>query len=463
MDRRSDKYNRDSSRDRKDSGRRDPPKYGRDNRGNRDFKDDYKSYDNGSNWNDKRYPDNKRHSKDYKRDSGNRRNDSGGADYYRDEKRSRYDDKKFHSTSSNNYNKERSSNSSKSRYDDRKSNDQRRGGGGGGDDRRDDRRMIDERRSGGDNGTYHDKRGGGDYRKNDFYDKKDYRNNNDDRNGGGGNTQRSSYHQDRSSTGSYRTNNKYSLDRREENEQRKYESSSFSGGHSASAADSPSKKTERNSSQRDYPNEASSSTSRPDESKSAAPSSSPSHGGGGDVAVEKKVLPSARNFEALLSLPLSETAPKQPNVVTVPPIAIKSDGDSSATALTVQLPSYYNPKVINPNKYAEQIQKRKLIWGAKKTEDAAQKWGHAQFSQDSDGKVASKFMRLMGIKNAPTETNAPEGGDKKPDTPATNTNPDYKSREAMFSTMEQQYEVARQVTHTMRGVGLGFSSQTRPY
>lgn len=351
------------------------------------------------------------------------------------------------SSSSNNYNKERSGNSSKSRYDDRKSYDQRR------DDRRDEKRINDERRSD-NNGTYNDKRGT-DYRKtNDYHEKKEYRNN-DDRNGSSAQRSSSSYYQDRSSTGSYRPNSKYSLDRREENE-RKYEAS-LASGHTA--ADSPNKKNERNSSQRDCPNETVS--SRPDESKSTL-SPSQSAVGGGDI-VEKKVLPSARNFEALLSLPLSETAPKQPNVVTVPPIATKPDGESSSTALTVQLPSYYNPKVINPNKYAEQIQKRKLIWGAKKTEDAASKWGHAQFSQDSDGKVASKFMRLMGIKNAPTESNPPEGNEKKADATSSNTNPDFKSREAMFSTMEQQYEVARQVTHTMRGVGLGFSSQTRPY
>lgn len=33
-----------------------------------------------------------------------------------------------------------------------------------------------------------------------------------------------------------------------------------------------------------------------------------------------------------------------------------------------------------------------------------------------------------------------------------------KKQEEMFSSMEQQYEVARTATHTMRGVGLGFSS-----
>lgn len=36
-----------------------------------------------------------------------------------------------------------------------------------------------------------------------------------------------------------------------------------------------------------------------------------------------------------------------------------------------------------------------------------------------------------------------------------------KQQEEMFSSMEQQYEVARTATHTMRGVGLGFSSFQR--
>lgn len=36
-----------------------------------------------------------------------------------------------------------------------------------------------------------------------------------------------------------------------------------------------------------------------------------------------------------------------------------------------------------------------------------------------------------------------------------------KKQEEMFSSMEQQYEVARTATHTMRGVGLGFGSFQR--
>lgn len=67
----------------------------------------------------------------------------------------------------------------------------------------------------------------------------------------------------------------------------------------------------------------------------------------------------------------------------------------------IELPAYYNPNVINVNKFAEQQQKRKMLWSAKKEETAkdAAKWGTAKFAQDTDGAKASKFMRLMGIKD----------------------------------------------------------------
>ncbi|GAB0099228.1 hypothetical protein DMENIID0001_150760 [Sergentomyia squamirostris] len=125
---------------------------------------------------------------------------------------------------------------------------------------------------------------------------------------------------------------------------------------------------------------------------------------------------------------------------------------------SIELPSYYNPGVVNPSRYAEQMQKRKLLWSHKKTdcvEQAAAKWETAKFSQDQDGKVASKFMRLMGIKDPPKAAGSTSSSSSGVDL--------VKKQEELFSTMEQQYEVARQVTHTMRGVGLGFSSQSRPY
>lgn len=60
----------------------------------------------------------------------------------------------------------------------------------------------------------------------------------------------------------------------------------------------------------------------------------------------------------------------------------------------------------------------------------------------------------MGVKNVdatkPEATNSTAVKDDQ-----------IKSREDMFSNMQQQYDVARQTTHTMRGYGLGFSSQSR--
>lgn len=83
----------------------------------------------------------------------------------------------------------------------------------------------------------------------------------------------------------------------------------------------------------------------------------------------------------------------------------------------IELPSYYNPVAVNPNKYAEQIQKRKLLWGNKQqnndvvvkqveeskpavntTNKTATIWQSTKFG-DQDGKVTAKFKRLMGIKD----------------------------------------------------------------
>lgn len=135
----------------------------------------------------------------------------------------------------------------------------------------------------------------------------------------------------------------------------------------------------------------------------------------------------------------------------------------------LDLAHFTSPVLVN-QKYTEQNQKKKLIWGSKKaqfesaTADPVQskpitnnKWEMAKFSHDSDGKVASKFLRLMGMKGDVAATaNASGAG-------ADGADPSVKKREEMFSSMEQQYEVARQVTHTMRGMGLGFGTQPRSF
>lgn len=110
-------------------------------------------------------------------------------------------------------------------------------------------------------------------------------------------------------------------------------------------------------------------------------------------------------------------------------------------------------------RFKDQIERRKLLWQKKddkKVDTTAQAapshrtgkvWETTTFAQDQDGKVASKFKRLMGIRDTSQET--PKGADT------------LKKQEEMFHSMEQQYEVARTATHTMRGVGLGFGSYQR--
>lgn len=180
-------------------------------------------------------------------------------------------------------------------------------------------------------------------------------------------------------------------------------------------------------------------------------------------------------------LPTPNYAPKIPSLMS---LELSTPAAAAPVAEPIQLPSYYNPSIINANRYAEQQQKRKLLWGSKKSENSANKWGNAHFSQDSDGKVASKFMRLMGIKNAGTSGNDDGKGGQAESTNGsaagegnravrgaapsgaaggTKVPTDVQQRQRMFSNMEQQYEMARAATHTMRGVGLGFGSQPRTF
>lgn len=120
---------------------------------------------------------------------------------------------------------------------------------------------------------------------------------------------------------------------------------------------------------------------------------------------------------------------------------------------------FYMPGITG--RFKDQIERRKLLWQKKDPErrapaatsttttttPAGKVWQTTTFAQDTDGKVASKFKRLMGIKES---TDGSKG-----------TTDVLKKQEEMFSSMEQQYEVARTATHTMRGVGLGFGSFQR--
>lgn len=173
----------------------------------------------------------------------------------------------------------------------------------------------------------------------------------------------------------------------------------------------------------------------------------------------------------LLNQQLPQIKPLLPLIATVQlPATSTQSSSSTATAtsdenLTINLSNFTSPVLVNA-RYTEQMQKKKLIWGSKKDNGTTvdktttnNKWETARFSQDTDGKVASKFLRLMGMKTTPNISHSESDGDES--TPTVDQS--VQKREEMFSSMEQQYEVARQVTHTMRGMGLGFGSQTRPY
>ncbi|CAL7939108.1 unnamed protein product [Xylocopa violacea] len=138
-------------------------------------------------------------------------------------------------------------------------------------------------------------------------------------------------------------------------------------------------------------------------------------------------------------------------------IELKAPEGDTTTPGVQNEQNYYNPlATATQGKYAEQIQKRKLLWVNKSKQDegktstaasTANTWVGTTFTHDQDGKVTAKFKRLMGIK------------DDLPTAPAAGTKPDIlKKQEEMFNNMEQQYEVARATTHTQRGVGLGYAT-----
>lgn len=151
-----------------------------------------------------------------------------------------------------------------------------------------------------------------------------------------------------------------------------------------------------------------------------------------------------------------------------------------AEEMGVAIPKYYKPGTFNPLSYAEQMQKRKMMWkkpgaeGPDNQTGAAQeekkditapsrsnemgpstqpqsaskqpeqklsfnKWEATNFG---DSEANEKFRRLMGIRAAPK----PE--EVKDAAPQNSTK--------IMNDLEKNYEVARLQTHRARGVGLGF-------
>lgn len=121
----------------------------------------------------------------------------------------------------------------------------------------------------------------------------------------------------------------------------------------------------------------------------------------------------------------------------------------------ISLPSYYNPLAINPMAYAQQMAKRKKLWSKATTEEKGEQKSAAASGSTNvwsklslgDEKANEKFAKLMGIK----EKTPASSGDR-------NSDEALKKQNELFTSLNMQYEQARQATHTQRGVGLGFSS-----
>lgn len=200
-----------------------------------------------------------------------------------------------------------------------------------------------------------------------------------------------------------------------------------------------------------------------------------------------KKIPSLMSLGVTNPMEPAGSAAANPSLAPVP-LALVQPVVGSLQSLT----NFTTPSILASARYTEQMQQRKQLWSHKKTaaavtapaptaaaaaaaETAAapplttNKWEETRFSQDNDGKVASKFLRLMGMKDVPVKAGggpSADGGsgDAKSSTSSSSSANDPLSKQSeMFHTMEHQYEVARQVTHTMRGMGLGFGSQPRPF
>lgn len=122
----------------------------------------------------------------------------------------------------------------------------------------------------------------------------------------------------------------------------------------------------------------------------------------------------------------------------------------------VEVPKYYNPAAVNPLKYAEQVQKRKLLWSKKptetdKNEQIETQWKSAFMASD-DGKTASKFRKLMGMRNEE------ESVDAVPEEIQKLSEEQKRKQQELFERLDQEYQFARMTTHTQRGVGLGFAT-----
>ncbi|VDM67507.1 unnamed protein product, partial [Strongylus vulgaris] len=121
---------------------------------------------------------------------------------------------------------------------------------------------------------------------------------------------------------------------------------------------------------------------------------------------------------------------------------------------------------------AEEVAKqKKLLWGSKPAPAASGEgssagaeaqpdkvvdknaglWSSAITASGVAGEQANKFLKLMGIKNAPAVD--PSSTDSKL------LQEESEKQKKMMRDLDRQYEIARETTHMGRGLGLGFHQQ----
>jgi len=150
--------------------------------------------------------------------------------------------------------------------------------------------------------------------------------------------------------------------------------------------------------------------------------------------------------------------------------------------------SHYNPQTVNIAKMAEQLQKRKLLWGDKpkkpsQSEDqqhvqseasnsnsscsssggqSSSVWSSIQFGGDKGAQMTEKFRKLMGIKDSSAQSSTSVSKEDPSQSLNEQSAPDeanpLKNQQKLFDQLDDQYSRARMATHTQRGVGLGFNS-----
>lgn len=154
----------------------------------------------------------------------------------------------------------------------------------------------------------------------------------------------------------------------------------------------------------------------------------------------------------LLSMALNSEGQVTPQQAVLAQMAAMHQKAQELTGVAV--PKYYNPAAVNPLKYAEQIQKRKLLWSKVKEPKEAEEPEEANINQKmwqstsfGGGKTDEKFRKLMGMKE----------GDPIPDDSEL-TQEQLRKQQELFDNLDKEYAFARLTTHTHRGMGLGIVS-----